>query len=98
MDKRTIDHITVAGLAIFVILSIIYLCWNHITELKVSLEPPSANLALPDFAIPSFNMDWFYSMDPASKIVFSFVMFLLLSTLVGGTLVYLRHRRSSARR
>jgi hypothetical protein len=98
MEKETIDRLTVAGLAIFVILSIIYLCWDHITELKVSLNPPSADIALPAFTIPDLSLDWFHSMDPASKLVFTFVMFLLLSTLVGGTLVYLRHRKSSARR
>jgi hypothetical protein len=98
MEKRTIDHLTVAGLVIFVILSIIYLCWDHIIELRIPLDPPTSSLAIPAFAIPSFSLDWFYDMDPASKIVFSFVMFLLLSTLVGGTLAYLRHRRSSARR
>jgi len=100
MEKRTIDYITVAGLAIFLILGIVYLCRDYISRinLNLSLDPSSAGISLPAFGIPSFSLDWFYSMDPASKLVFTFIMFLLLSTLVGGTLMYLRYRRSSARR
>jgi hypothetical protein len=100
MEKRTIDYITVAGLAICLILGVTYLCWDHISQihLNLSMDPSSVGISVPAFSIPSFSLDWFYSMDPASKIVFVFVMFLLLSTLVGGTLMYLRYRRSSARR
>jgi hypothetical protein len=98
MEKRTIDYITVAGLVIFVVLGIVYLCRDEISKINLSLDPSSASVSLPAFSIPSFSLDWFYSMDPASKLVFTFVMFLLLSTLVGGTLMYLKYRRSSARR
>jgi hypothetical protein len=94
MDKRTIDYFTVAGLAIFVILGIIYLTWDHISQinLNLSLDPSSVNISLP-FGIPDFNMDWFNTMDPASRIIFCFVMTILLGTLIGGTWMYLVHRK-----
>jgi hypothetical protein len=38
-------------------------------------------------------MDWFDSMDAASKIIFCFIMTTLVATLIGGTGVYLLHRR-----
>jgi hypothetical protein len=100
MEKRTIDYITVAGLAIFVILGIVYLCRDYISSIRLNLspDPSSANIALPAFSMPDLSLGWFYAMDPASKLIFSFVIFLLLSTLVGGALMYLRYRRSSARR
>jgi hypothetical protein len=100
MEKETLDRITVVGLVICMILGILYLCWDHITQIRwnVSLNPPSVDLGLPAFRFPSLSLDWFYSMDPASKLVFSFVMLMLLSTFVATTLMYLRHRRESARR
>jgi amino acid transporter len=100
MEKRTQDLITVAGLVICMILGILYLCWDNITQINWNflLNPPSTGISLTAFSFPNLNLDWFYAMDPASKIVFSFVMFLLLSTFVAGAIMYLRHRRSSARR
>jgi hypothetical protein len=100
MEKRTIDYITVAGLAIFVILGIIYLCWNHISQihLNVSLDPSLANISLPALTIPNLSLDWFYAMDPASRLIFLFIMMILASTIIGGTWMYLVHRRSNSRR
>lgn len=100
MEKRTIDQITVAGLAIFAILGIVYLCRDEISNihLNFSLDPPSSDISLPAFSFPNLSLDWFYAMDPASKLVFSFVMFMLLSTLVASAVMYLRHRQSNARR
>lgn len=100
MEKQTLDRITVVGLVICVILGILYLSWDRISRIRwnLSLDSPSVDLGLPAFSFPSLSLDWFYSMDPASKLVFSFVMFLLLSTFVAGAIMYLRHRQSSARR
>jgi hypothetical protein len=93
MDKRTIDYYTVAGLAIFVILSIIYLCRDHLSQIRldVALDKSPVNISLP--AMPNLSMDWFHNMDPATKIVFCFVMTILFGTLIGGTWMYLVHRK-----
>jgi hypothetical protein len=100
MEKETIDRLTVAGLGIFVVLSAIYLCWDHITQihLNLAINPPSADLSLPNFSMPGFSLDWFYNMDPASRLVFCFIMLMLVSTIVGATWMYLARRRSSARK
>lgn len=100
MEKQTLDRITVAGLVICVILGALYLCWDNIAQIRwnFSLDPASMGISLPAFNFPNLSLDWFYAMDPASKIVFSFIMFILLSTFVAGVIMYLRHRRSSARR
>jgi hypothetical protein len=99
MEKQTIDRLTVAGLATFALLSLIYLCWDRISQIRLTLplDRPSPNIALP-FGIPNFNLDWYNNMDPASRLVFIFVMMILVSTIIGGTWMYLMRRRSSARR
>lgn len=87
-----IDYLTVAGLAIFLILGIIYLTWDHISQINLSLDPSSANISLP-FGIPSVNLDWFQSMDQASQLIFCFLLTILVATLIGGTLMYLVYRK-----
>lgn len=98
MEKRTIDRLTVAGLAIFVILSLIYLFRDEIGKIQLDLSSgmSSSNFEVP-FGIPSFNLDWFYSMDPATKIIFMFLMTILAATLIGGTCILARKRASSKR-
>jgi|AGTN01.3.fsa_nt_gi hypothetical protein len=98
MEKRTIDRLTVAGLAIFVILSLIYLFRDEIWKMQLDLSSgmSSSKFEVP-FAIPSFNMDWFYSMDPATKIIFMFLMTILVATLIGGACILARKRASSKR-
>jgi hypothetical protein len=100
MEKETIDRMTVAGLAMFVILSIIYLCWDHISNilLNISVDSPTANMSLPSLTMPSLSFDWFYKMDPASRIIFVFIMMILVSTIIGGTWMYLIRKRASARK
>jgi hypothetical protein len=87
-----IDYLTVAGLAIFLILGIIYLTWDHISQINLSLDPSSANISLP-FGIPSVNLDWFQSMDQASQLILCFLLTILVATLIGGTLMYLVFRK-----
>jgi hypothetical protein len=95
MRHEPIDYLTIAGLAIFLILGIVYISWDYITVVHIDLGQPISSVtgSLPAIGIPNFNMDWFDSMDAASKIIFCFIMTTLVATLIGGTGVYLLHRR-----
>lgn len=97
MEKETIDRMTVAGLLFFLILGIIYLCRDRIslTSPNISLNLPAVDLAIPVFAIPYLSLEWFYKMDTASQIIFSFIMLTLFGTLIGCTLLYIVYRKQS---
>jgi hypothetical protein len=99
MELRKIDYYTIAGLAIFVILSVIYLCLDDIKKIHLSLSPPEMSYnggSLPPLRIPDFNLDWFHSMDPVSRILFCFLAMVVVSTAIGCAWLYMRYRRSRA--
>jgi hypothetical protein len=100
MEKETIDRLTVLGLAIFAVLSAIYLCRDTISKMLTDLveNPPKSNISLPGIAMPSLSFDWWYKMDPASRIIFVFIMTILISTIIGGTWMYLIRKRAAARK
>ena len=100
MEKETIDRLTVLGLAIFAVLSAIYLCRDTIGNMLTNLarNPPQSNISLPGIAMPSLSLDWWYKMDPATKIIFVFIMMILISTIIGGTWMYLIRKRAAARK
>ena len=100
MEKDTIDRLTVLGLAIFVILSAIYLCRDAISKMLTDLaeNPPQSNISLPGIAIPRLSLDWWNNMDPASRLIFVFIMTVLASTIIGGTFMYVMRKKSAARK
>jgi uncharacterized protein YneF (UPF0154 family) len=99
MEKETIDRLTVVGLVIFFALGILYMFWDRISQIRpdIQLNPPVENLPIPAFNFTDLlNFDWFNSMDPASKLILTFVMTILVGTFIGGFLLYVRYRAQNA--
>ena len=99
MRDRRVDYLTVAGLAIFVIMSSIYLCRDRIGQMlsDLSLDSSSTDVTLP-FGIPVIDLEWFYEMDTASQIMLCFLATCIVATLIGGTCMYLIRRRLGSRK
>ncbi len=98
MREKWIDYFTVAGLAIFIILGIVYLNLDAISKMNFdfSLDSASSNISLP--GIPSINFDWFNAMDPVSKLIFGFLMLILIGSVIGGIGMLVAMKRTSARK
>lgn len=98
VSKKWIDYFTVAGLVTFVILAIIYLNLETISQIHIDFSMDSA---LPGIEIPwlaNLNLDWFYAMDPVSRMIFGFLMLMLGGSLVGGLWMVAIRKRASARK
>ncbi|MGA9141087.1 MAG: hypothetical protein WBZ29_12730 [Methanocella sp.] len=96
--EKWINYFTVAGLAVFVILGIVYLNLDTISQMNInfSLDPSSSNLSLP--GLPNINFDWFTMMDPVSKIIFSFLVLILGGSLIGSAWLLIARKRASSRK
>lgn len=96
--EKWIDYITVAGLAVFIILGIVYLNLDAISKINIDLSMDSAvsNISLP--GMPVLNLDWFYAMDPASQLIFGFLILTLIGSLIGGVGMLMLRKRVSARK
>lgn len=98
MKPKNIDYYTVAGLAIFVFLSMIYICRDYIGKIHFDLpvDTTSINLPVPAINIPAIDLGWYQNLDPASKIIAWFIGIILLATLVGSILMLFVYRRKRA--
>jgi len=99
MTRSRLDYLTIAGLAIFFVLEAGYYIITSLgLQIGISLNPPSLSndATLPAFSFPNLNLDWFHNMDPVSKILFAFLVILVIGTATGCAGVYMRYRKSRA--
>jgi hypothetical protein len=99
MEQETINRLTIVGLIIFFALGISYLCWGNISAIfaNLSVNMPSDSPSLP-VSMPDISLDWFYAMDMPSQIILGFLAIVLVSTLIGCTLLYLKYRKHNTSR
>jgi hypothetical protein len=95
--EKWINYLTVAGLVGFVLLSLIYLNLDAISQINIDFSLDSGSgISLP--GLPNINFDWFNAMDPASKLIFGFLVTILAGSLIGSALLLIVRKRASARK
>lgn len=94
--EKWINYITVAGLVVFVILGIVYLNMDAISQIHIDFSTDSAASDIFPPWLPDLNLDWFNAMDTVSKMIFGFLMCILIGSLIGGVgMIVIRNRVSS---
>ncbi len=96
--EKWINYLTVAGLVVFVILGIVYLNLDAISQIHIdfSMDSAASDISLP--WLPDLNLDWFNAMDTVSKMIFGFLMCILIGSLIGGVGMIVIRKRVSSRK
>jgi hypothetical protein len=93
MRRSNTDYLTIAGLVIFIILTMGYIALDYVDKAHpdISIDVPHAGVDLPELSLDGFN-----ALDNATKLLYLFVFTLVTASVVGSFGLYFFYRRVRA--
>lgn len=99
MRRSNTDYLTIAGAAIFMLLSLAYLSMGYISQAfsNLSFKMDLAGYNMPDLN-PGAFMDAFNALDGATQLLYIFVITLVAASTLGCFGTYFFYRKVTGRR